>query len=129
MIIMCLHCASYYRCAVQFPVYEMVDITTTDFRNSKPAAVTSQQPTTPPAPLSNDLTSETNYGHQEGHFTPIYTNITQPNNGESTYQPLIPLRAQQKSISTEYQSLRQLSKEKSHDLPPPPPPKPNFGVN
>lgn len=109
----------------------MVDIIATDFVNSKPATVAvtqeqySQPPTAPPASLPYDHTSETNYGRQEGCFVPACRlNITQPINEESTYQPLIPLRAHQKSISTEYQSLRQLSKEKPHDLPPPIPPKP-----
>lgn len=107
----------------------MVDITGTNSGNiSRPATVTqeqcSQPPMSPPAQLSNDRTTETSFGYKEGHSTPVCTNATQPAKRENTYQPLIPLRVHQKSISTEYQSLRQLPKEKSHDLPPPIPPKP-----
>ena len=116
----------------------MVDITETNLSTtcSKAAvkvAVTqySQPPTSPPPSLPNDLNPklDTNRGQQLDHVTHIHTLsniITRPTNDprESTYQPLIPLRAHQRLISTEYQSLRQLSKEKTCDFPPPIPPKP-----
>ena len=102
----------------------MVDITEINLSNSRTSTVTVTQeqhslpPISPPPPHPSNLIhtdkfkSDINHGDEEGHPT------------ESAYQPLLPLRAHQKSISTEYQSLRQLSKEKTCDLPPAVPPKP-----
>ena len=79
-------------------------------------------PIPPPPPHPSDLIHtdnfklDMNHGHKVGHSQTT----------ESIYQPLLPIRAHQKSISTEYQSLRQFSKEKTCDLPPPVPPKPKF---
>lgn len=41
------------------------------------------------------------------------------------YQPLIPMRPNQATVSTDYQSLSQLTAAKGDSSPPPLPPKPN----
>ena len=70
------------------------------------------------------------------YLTPVITNKVAPHDtqaqltteatssDENTYQPLIPARAKEKTISTEYQSLTQFAALQRPDLPPPIPPKP-----